>query len=157
MARHHGNILSTFPRLISFIFLVGVPVMLCILYCSMVALMCLDAMNNLKDETARSEGIIVSCQYSDEDCQPTVDFTTASGEKFEFVSPYAQGILLLYKGKEVTVSYNPRNPHNVMIISLEFWIGFLFYLLGVLIMMLFAGIGVITYLQPSVAPLPMRQ
>ena len=114
----------------------------------------INANNELKQKIATSKGIIVSCQveefysggYRAVDCRPTVDFTTASGEKIEFVSSYSLGVLVFYKGEEVTVSYNPRNPHDALITSLDFWIE---HLLTGGAGLLFIGIGVINILIKS--------
>ena len=97
--------------------------------------------NALKQKTAKSKGIIVSCQKEESSvngqripqCRPTVSFTTASGKNIKFVSSYALGTLLFYEGKEVAVSYNPDNPQDALITSIEFWIDPLLFCISGLI------------------------
>jgi hypothetical protein len=112
----------------------------------------IQTLSKLNGKTANAQGIIVSCKYEEYSisygrtthCLPTVRFTTTSGEKIEFVSSYSVGSLLFYKGKEVTVSYNPRNPHDALITSWELWAEDCF----LLIVLLFVGsLGGWTYIR----------
>jgi|SRR5882762_1175567 len=81
----------------------------------------------LHHETAVSKGRIVVCHLEEEyannsvsyKCAPTVDFTTASGKKIEFVSVYEASFFS--EGDTVQVNYDPRHPQDAMITSWQFW------------------------------------
>jgi Protein of unknown function (DUF3592) len=87
---------------------------------------------SLHQETAVSMGRIVVCrlerEYNDygfsDTCAPTVDFTTASGKKIEFVSSYsASGFS---QGDAVQVNYDPHHPQDAVINSWQLWAGDVF-------------------------------
>lgn len=93
------------------------------IFCTVSLVMYINTRNFLEG-TMAGQGRITSCQMqpvtnSDHTvsylCQPTVHFTTASGQDVDFVSSVSANTF--HEGDEVPVQYHPDHPQDALISS----------------------------------------
>lgn len=144
------NFYSRDPRLVGLIFAVVGTI-----FCVVAIIIFINTVNSLQG-TITTQGQIISCEmvrtvnsnnnsvsYT---CKPTVRFTTANGEKIDFVSSFSSSNF--QEGDEVPVNYHPDHPHNAFISSfIGLWLlplilgglGAIFVVIGLLLL----GFGIL--------------
>jgi Protein of unknown function (DUF3592) len=116
------------PSVEGILFLVGSAGAL--IFCMYTLVMAVNIHTSLQQRPAASQGRIVSCHMEsvasaigdttitwEDECRPTVQFQTASGQQIAFVSSFTGGF---HQGDAVSVHYHPDQPQDALLVS-DIW------------------------------------